>query len=1060
MKLAWTQRHRAFIIASAVLLLVLGVLASFRLPLQLLPDIEEPSLSIMTVWPGASASEIERVITEPQERAMRGMRGLNEITANANRGQSWLELRFEPGTALDPAFVDVIGRLQRVPALPRDVQAPQVSRGSNGAGSTLIYFFVQLLPQTAGPVERFQPDIEQRVLQPLLQVPGVASGQINSGADRELRISIDVAKAASLGLSLDELSNRLARLDDVSAGAIDIGRTSYTMRVHAGFDPAQLELLPVGRIGDRTIMLSEVASADFVRPDRSNLSYQNGNPALTIQLFREPGSNVLETLERLDQVIAELEAGYLNEAGLAIRKSFEPGIFIRRAMGFLGGNLGMGLLAALSLLWLFLRDLRATLLIAVAVPLSLAVTLLALAALGRNLNMISIAALAFAVGMVMDAAIVVVESVLAERSRGLKLIEATIKGASKVMGALFASTLTVVAVFLPVLALDGIEAQIFGDLALTLSISVVVSLAVAIWVVPALLPLLGMRTAQAQSALWSSLAKKLARHGRSPRAAMLTRVLLIAAPIALSVILAPARDYLPPVKRAAVDSFLQLPPGMGTDRIEREIIEPIMERMRPYMEGTQEPALLNYYVLTWPNGGTLGARVKDASQIGALETLLNEKILKGLPDLQAFAREGELFGGIGGGDRSIWINLRGGDLKALRSVALAAEEKIKTLLPDAVIGITPGANADAAEISIQPKDLRLNELGLSRPWLANAIQVLGDGRYLGEYFDGNRSIPMLLRGPVAQSLEQLSSTPLALPTGATATGGQVLLGDVAELSMVRAPADLRRVNFARAVTLSVNPSDAVALEDALALLEAEIVPSIRSALPPGASLDIGGSAGRLDAITRALLNNLLLALLCLSAILLLLLRSGFDTVVVLITLPLAALGGVIGLRLLGWFVPQSLDLLSMIGFVMLLAMVVANAVLLVSATRQAQADGMALEAAIEWAMRERLRALTLGALTGVVGALPLALSPAPGASIYRGLAAVTCGGVTLSLLLVVFLVPSMLRWQAELRALWARWRPRRLKPAQAMATDSDAGSVAIEQPQLPDLDQPAQVARW
>lgn len=1026
MKLSWTQQHRLPILAAAALLTLLGMLALVRLPLQLLPDIEEPTISIFTSWPGASALEVERVIAEPQERVLRGLPGLVELSANASNGQSWLQMRFEPGSDLDPAFVEVIGRLQRLPSLPRDVRPPQVQRGAGGASNTLIYYFVQLLPGSAGPIERYQQEIDRKVLQRLQQVPGVASGQINNGPDRELRIKVDLALAAQLGVQLPELVERLTRLDDVSAGAIDVGRTSYTLRVHARLDPEALQALPVARLGARDVLLSEFAAAEFVRPDRANLSYQNGNPALTIQLFREPGTDVLATLDALDQTVAEIERDYLNGAGLAIRKSFEPGIFIRRALAFLGGNLGLGLLAAIALLWWFLRDLRATLLIALAVPISLSATVLALAALGRNLNMISIAGLAFAVGMVMDAAIVVVESVLAERARGLSLTDSAVQGASKVAGALLASTLTTVAVFLPVLGLGGVEGQVFADLAITLSISVLVSLAVALWVVPALLPLLRLRPEQQRApSHWSRLAALLSRIGARPPKAVLIGSLLIILPIVLSVLWAPKRDFLPPVKRAAVDSYLQLPPGMGTDRIESEIVQPITQRLRPYMDGKLEPKLLNYYVLTWPNGGTLGARVLDPARIGELENLLNKKILKGMPDTTGFAREGELFGGIGGGGRSIWIHLRGGDVDALRGVAVRAQSDIERLFPDAITSIEPGANADAAELAIEPNDLRLNELGLSRAWLASAVQILGDGRFIGEHFDGDQSVPIVLRGSATTDMETLAQTPLATPRGV------VLLGEIAQLSLKRAPADLRRVNFARAVTLSVTPSDSVALETALDQIRSEVLPKINQSLPPGAGIEVGGSAGRLNQITQSLLGNLVLALLCLSVLLLLVLRSAFDAAVVLASLPIAALGGVLGLRVLGWFVPQSLDLLTMIGFVMLLAMVVANAVLLVSETRSAQSQGLVLNAAIEHALSARLRALTLGALTGVLGALPLAVSPGPGAAIYRGLAAVTCGGVTLSLLLVVVLVPALLRCQLIAQDFLQGLQTRRLARALA-----------------------------
>jgi multidrug efflux pump subunit AcrB len=1011
MRLGWVARQRVSILGAAALLCVAGLIALLRLPVQLLPDVETPTISIWTGWPGAAAAEVERAITVPQESVMRGLDGLAEINANANAGGSWIQMRFAPGTDLDPVFVEVIGRLQRVPALPREATPPVVNRGDDGPERTLVYYFVQLLPGSEGPVERHQSMVQRVIVPRLERIPGVASARINSGPDSELRVTIDPARAAAFGIELPTLVQTLSRLDDVSAGSVELGRTSYALRLHGRFNPVELDALPVGRSGERVVTLSEIGSARFERPDRAGFSYQNGNPALTLQLFREPGTNVLDTLDALDAELALLRETVLTPAGLDMQKSFEPGIFIRRAIGFLTGNLGLGLIAALGLLWLFLRDARATVLIATAVPISLLATTLVLAALGKSLNMISIAGLAFAVGMVMDAAIVVVESALARRAAGVDLETAATDGAGRVAGALVAATLTTVAVFLPVLALKDVEGQVFADLALTVAIAVLVSLAVALWVVPALLPLLLHKPASARiDVAWPALAARIAATSNTPRRAVVLSLVLVAAPLLLAIWLAPPRDYLPPVKRAAVDAFLQTPPGMGSERLEAEIAKPIIERMRPYMDGTAEPKLLNYYIITWTGGATLGARVVDPDRIGELEKLLNQKILVGLPDLRAFAREGELFGGMGGSGRTVWINLRGSDVSALRQAGVQAETLLREALPGAQVQMIPGAAAEAAEIAVLPDDQRLAERGLSRAWLADALRVLGDGRFLGEHFDGERRVPILLRAPNWDQVDTLAATPLATPAG------PVTLGELARLELVRSPSELRRVDFARAVTLTVDPAETQSLEETLTQIEDQLLPRIRALLPAGASVDLGGSAGRLDQLTQALLGNLGLALITLAVILLLLLRSPFDAAVVLATLPLAALGGVIGLNVLGWFTPQPLDLLTMIGFVMLLAMVVSNGVLLVSEARVGERRGLKLDAAIEQALAERLRPLTLGALTGVVGALPLALSPGPAASIYRGLAAVTCGGVLLSLLLVVFLVPALLRLPAARRA--------------------------------------------
>ncbi len=987
------ERQRWSLIGLALLACIGGVVALAGLPVQLLPDVEAPVISINTGWPGAAAAEVERAITEPQETAMRGIEGLQDIAANASAGNSWIELTFAPGTDLDPVFIDVVGRLQRVPALPRDATPPTINRGSDGPERTLLYYFVQLLPGHPGPVENYQPLLQREMLPRLERIPGVARARINSGPDRELRIEIDPVRMAALGIELPALVQSLSALDDVSAGAVELVRTAYAIRLHGRFEPNALDSIPVGRIDGRIVRLSEIGQARFQRPDRIGFSYQNGNPALSVQLFREPGSNVLATIDALDAEIETLKSSVLGPAGLDVRKSFEPGIFIRRAVGFLLGNLGLGLLAALACLYFFLRDLRATLLIAVAVPVSLLATTLLLAALGRSLNIISIAGLAFAIGMVMDAAIVVVEAAMQQRATGRSWLDAAALATTRVRGALIAATATTVAVFIPVLTLKDVEGQVFADLALTIAVAVTVSLGVALWIVPALLPMVLRQNVP--DARWSGLATRLSTLSATPARARTWAVLLSVLPLMAAAWLAPQRDYLPPVKRAAVDAFIQTPPGMGAERLEQEVVQPILTRLQPYMDGVQEPKLLNYYIITWAGGAT----------IGALEALLNQKVLAGLPDVRAFASEGELFGGMGGSARAVWMHVRGRDLSTLRDTADALETSLNKRFPGARVQQIPNAGNAGQEIAVMPNDAALAERGVTRAWLADALRVLGDGRFIGEYFDGERRVPMRVAAPAFSDLDTLAAAPLATPMGTAA------LGELASIERQRMPAELRRVNFSRAVTVTIDPPAEQSLEDMLRALQTELIPSMN--LPGDVSIELAGSASRLDALTRSLAENLLLALTILVCILLLLLRRVDDTLIVLATLPLAALGGVLGLRLLGLFTPQPLDLLTMIGFVMLLAMVVSNGVLLVEATRAHQASGSDLDSAIHAALAERLRPLALGALTGVVGALPLAVSPGPAASIYRGLAAVTCGGVLLSLLLVAVLVPAALRMLAR-----------------------------------------------
>ena len=292
---------------------------------------------------------------------------------------------------------------------------------------------------------------------------------------------------------------------------------------------------------------------------------------------------------------------------------------------------------------------------------------------GRSINVISLAGLAFAVGMVVEGAIVVSGNIIRLKENGHADRAGRARWHRQVVPALFASTTTTIAVFLPVLFLKDVEGQIFADLALTISIAVAFSILVAVTVVPAAAGrwLGGDAKKSGYGEGWPRLTDKVIEWTRTRRQQLMWVGALLVAPMVLSWVLLPKLDYLPPVKRAAIDAFFSFPPGMSPTTVDREIVTKLQERMQPYMTGEKEPRLKNYYVLLWPGGGTLGARVIDDERIGELERIVRDEIVAGIPDTRVFVNEGELFGGIGGSARSVAIHLQTADTAALNIAAAA-----------------------------------------------------------------------------------------------------------------------------------------------------------------------------------------------------------------------------------------------------------------------------------------------------------------------------------------------------------------------------------------------------
>jgi multidrug efflux pump subunit AcrB len=1004
--LSWPSRSPIGVIVIAVFLGLLGLLSLSRLPLQLFPDVNKPELTVQTGWRTASPEEVESELLEPLENVMQGMPGVEEIEGNALVAAN-LRLRFAIGTDMKNALVEVIGRLNRLPPLPRDADRPSVSLGANdNANETLSWFFVQLLPRTPGPIEAHRRFIEDTVRARLESIPGVAAVNVNAGPPDDVRITLDLARTAALGISIPDIANRAASANNVSGGQLDVGRRQYTLRFPGRFTPEQLGALVLAWRDGRPVRLADIATVDVAPPARQFFAYQNGNPAFGIQVFRANGANVLATLDAVKAAVAELRDGPLKAHGLGIEQSFDASLFIRRAVHLLTENLIVGALLALLVVWGFMREWRVTLLIAATIPVCLCATFVALDLFGRSLNVISLAGLAFAVGMVVEGAIVVSGNVVRLREAGMTLDEACRHGSRQVAGALLASTATTVAVFVPVLFLKDVEGQLFGDLALTISIAVAISVVAALTLLPAALSFALNRPPRPSGygQGWPRLTEWVLRvtDTRAKQLAWIAGLLLC--PLLLTWWMLPPLDYLPPVKRAAVDSFFDFPPGMSPEAVNRELVPTVLERMRPYMERRQEPHLKNWYILTWPGGGTIGARVIDEDRIGELESLVRDKITVGLPDTRVFTVEGDLFGGIGGSVRSVGIHLQSEDTAALNRVAHEGRGLLEKVFPGAAVQSFPNPEDVALELRAVPDDRRIAEVGWDRASLGTVVRTVGEGAWLGEYFDGKSRLPIILRSTESTTPEELSNAALMTPAGLV-----VRLGDLVQLSTALGPPAIRRLNHRRTVTLTVDPPPTLSLEKVLHTIETQILPKLRVHMPPDGSMRLAGSADNLSETLTAMSRVFALALIVLLLLMTVLFRSLRDSLIVLLTVPLALVGGVFGLRLLDLVKFQALDLLSMIGFVMMIGVIINHAILLVAAVRSVEREGATLEEGIRTGLQQRLRAILASTLTGALGALPMAVNPGPGSVIYRGLAAVNIGGVIISLAFSLVLIPALMR---------------------------------------------------
>jgi len=991
-----------------ILLVIFGLLSLTRLPVQMTPNIDRPTISISTGWRAAAPSEVEAEIVEPQEAQLRDVPGLQRMNSSASQGRGSVTLEFDVGADLNRALIEVINRLNQVSSYPTDVSEPTVRVGTDQFGDTMAWFAILPVAGNNRPIIEYQDFVEDTIRERIERIPGVASASPRGGRPFEVRIAFDPYRAASIGVDLTRIGQQLSQNTDVSAGFEEVGRRQYTLRFAGQYAISDLQDLVLDWRDGRPVFLGDVATIDRVMRDSSGAMTQNASPSIAMNVVAEPGVNILTVMQELKATVAELQRTYLDQAGLEMIQVSDDTIYIKQSISMVVTNLLIGMLLAVAVLWWFFRRARATLMVALAIPLCLCFSFLVLDGMGRSLNVISLAGLAFATGMVLDAAIVVLENIVRQREQGRSAFESADRGAGQVWGALLASTATTVAIFLPVLFLKDEAGQLFGDLAVVISAAIICSLMVAVIVLPAAsYRLLGDRSMEDRHKNWWNSAADFVMKLTATRKRRIGWITgLIGVPLAIGFFLLPPADYLPEGRQNFISAFVLTPPGMGPETARVELIDVINERLKPYLSGQKQPKIANNFLGLFGSGAFLGIRAEDPERADELIDVVNNEILVGFPDTFGRAARRPIFGGRGG--RRIEVDLQAASFEQLLEAGAAGFSKIAEVLPEANVRPEPGLELAEPELRLIPDDRRIAELGWTRGQISLLVRALGSGAFLGEYFDGDRRLDVILRGERWTTPEELLSTPLAAPNGEIVT-----LGEMVRLERTAGPNQIRRVDRRRTLTLQVTPPSGMPMETALELLQRDVEPEIRALLPPDGFITYRGTAEALGETLRNMAGSFLLAVVILYLLISALFRSFRDSLLVVLTLPMATVGGVLALRLVDLMFGQPMDMLTMIGFVILLGLVVNNAILLVYRARDAEREGVPRREAVQLAISLRLRPILMSTFTSLFGMLPLLLIPGAGTELYRGLAAVIVGGMAISTLFTLILLPSLLRMNEE-----------------------------------------------
>jgi len=1035
--------ERPIAVLAVVLMVVLfGYVALQRIPIQLAPDVRQPVITVTTIWPGAAPAEVEREILTRQEDVIKGIQGLDKLTGTAETGRSQLELEFTIDTSMDRALLMVANRLDRVSDYPDGVDEPTLD--TSGANDSPIAWFVYTrLEGNERPLHEYGDFVEDVVKERLERVPGVGRINVFGGSERQLEVVIAPEKLSRYRLTVGEVVDTLRDANiSVSAGDVTEGKRRYVVRAEGELDNVEaveqvvLRASAPGAAGGMgRLTVGDIAEVRFGYKEPTARIRFNGEPALAMNAVRETGANVIETMRGLKEELTRLNRTAIPDVGLTVQQVYDETVYINSAIDLVNQNIYVGGAFAAIILLLFLRSVRATLVVSLAIPVSIIGAFVAMAALGRSINVISLAGLAFAIGMVVDSAIVVLENIYRLREAGKPVREAAYEGARQVWGAVLVSALTTVMVFVPILTMELEVGQLFRDIAVAISTAVTLALVVAVTLIPALSRYLlgfGGKAAFDESATsaripgvdhFAGLAvgtimgfQRMLVRSRALSAGVVAAVTVVAALSAW--VLLPKLEYLPEGNRNLVLGVIQPPPGYNLEttfdiarQIEDEVRHLWASVSGPEAEPGGPPKIQRFFFVARRGTTFVGAAAVQEQRVAELIPILREPVFQE-PGTFGFINQPSIFGrGIGGG-RKIDLDITGPSLEDNLAVARRAAGRIGQVLPfdqGHQLRPNPGLELGSPEVRVIPDRVRLNDAGVTARELSASVQAFNDdnGFLVEEVTVGTKRMDLMLRGPVdnVKQTQGIGNLPVLTP------GGQILpVESLAKVQHTAGPTEIRHRERERAVTLEVRPSPQLPLEAAMETLRNEVIAPIqREGVPEGVRLGISGTADKLTETWQAMVWDLALAMVIVFLVMAILFESFIYPLIMMLSVPVAAAGGIAGLAVLNAFTYQPLDMLTLLGFVILIGIVVNNAILLVHQTLHHIRDvGEDPAAAIVAATRNRIRPIFMSTLTSVFGMLPLVLFPGAGSELYRGLGSVVVGGLSLSAVLTLLIVPPMM----------------------------------------------------
>ena len=1032
------------VLVGVCFLVIFGVQAFLNMPYRLIPSIEYPQISVSTYWRGASPYEVEKEILERQERVLKTIPGLIDCESTARESSAYITLMFDMDVPVNDAMLLVSNKLNEVSGYPENMNQPTI-RAANTDAVSVVDLMLLTDDTNKRSIDEYLSFFEETIKPYFDRVKGVADVSYWGGRAKQIQIDVDPYRLSAYNITLSAIINALSKENvNISAGTIDFGAKDYRFRtIGEAKTPQDIRDIVVISGDNSRIKLGDIANVDYGFSKRNTIvSYGNTN-ALSVGIVAQAGANVLELTSDVDKLVEDLNNGILKSNGLKFVKISDQKNYILQAIALVKSNIIVGGLLAVVVLLVFLRSLRATLVIAVTIPICIVGTFLIMSLLGRTLNVISLAGIAFSVGMLIDNSIVVLENIDRHIRNGKKALVAAVDATKEVWGAVLASTLTTIAVFLPIVFIKEEAGQLFGDIAIAVSAAVGLSLFTSITVIPVLSKILFSSFVNKNTDFFSKLSFKFHISSKTKETLIkyspnnllvsfgsffvkyivlisdkinskfiyksLFIILVTAFSIFSAYTLMPKMDYLPLGNKNMMESRFTPPPGISYN--ERKAMGDFIYReLKPYMEGEKDgyPQIDNFVFIASSTYVALRATSKDESRVAELQPLLASVSAK-LPGITASTSQVPLFNIGRGSSNTFLMNVTGAmDYESLVNTVKLIQDRIMAEIPEVQLRLNPTSNPVYPEVQIIPRREALKSAGVTATELGISVDAYLDGRKIGEFKDPSLgTIDIMLQGERKSFNNPEEVYSILVNSG---SGLPVPISSLAETKEVMGIERVRRYNYQRSFLFIITLPKGMVLEQLQEKIDKKVIEPMRAeGLLQGITIYSSGASSKLESAKQALSGNFILAILITYLLMAALLNNFFYPFIIMFSVPLAASGGFIGLDLVNKFLtPQSLDIITMLGFIMLIGSVVNNPILIVYQTLNNLQYGMSGRDAINDALKTRIRPIFMSTATSLFGMLPLVIAPGAGSELYRGMGSVILGGMALSTIFTLFLIPALL----------------------------------------------------